>query len=267
VSTIDTLRRDLAAEHDDLEALLRSMARTDWVQPTASEGWDVGDQVAHLEYFDRAAATAISDAPGFAELRSQLESSLRIDVHAVDDLTLRRAEQREPAVRLDGWLAGSAALRRAAATLTSGRRVPWYGPTMSAESFLTARLMETWVHGEDVAESIGVSRVPGGRLRHIAHLGFITRGWSYANRHRQPPTTPVRVELVAPDGTTWTFGEPDAVATVRGPAVDFCRVVTQRRHIDDTSLLAEHPVAREWMLVAQAFAGPATSGRRAHDPR
>ena len=32
---------------------------------------------------------------------------------------------------------------------------PWYGPSMSARSFVTARLMETWAHGMDVADALG----------------------------------------------------------------------------------------------------------------
>jgi hypothetical protein len=50
---------------------------------------------------------------------------------------------------------------------------------------------------------------------------------------------------------------------VRGPAADFCLVVTQRRHLDDTDLVCVGPVASEWMGIAQAFAGPPGPGRRA----
>ena len=57
--------------------------------------------------------------------------------------------------------------------------------------------------------------------------------------------------------------------SVTGPAEDFCLVVTQRRHVDDTRLAVRGPLAREWMECAQAFAGPATSGpaarRHAHE--
>ena len=51
----------------------------------------------------------------------------------------------------------------------------------------------------------------------------------------------------------------DATELVKGSAEDFCLVVTQRRHLDDTTLDAT-PLAREWLLIAQAFAGPATDG-------
>ena len=56
------------------------------------------------------------------------------------------------------------------------------------------------------------------------------------------------------------FGADDADESVVGPAEDFCLVVTQRRHVDDTDLEVTGDAARDWMLKAQAFAGAATDG-------
>ena len=64
-------------------------------------------------------------------------------------------------------------------------------------------------------------------------------------------------------GEDWTWGDEGVVDQVRGPALDFCLVVTQRRHLDDTALEVEGPVAAEWMSIAQAFAGPPGPGRKA----
>src|SRR5947209_1349879 len=75
------------------------------------------------------------------------------------------------------------------------------------------------------------------RLRHVAYLGVRTRGFSYAVRDRSAPTTDVRVELAAPDGEPWAWGNPGAPDRVEGPALDFCLVVTQRRHLADTALV------------------------------
>ena len=50
---------------------------------------------------------------------------------------------------------------------------------------------------------------------------------------------------------------------VRGTAEDFCLVVTQRRHVDDTSLAISGEAARVWMVRAQVFAGPPTAGPNA----
>jgi uncharacterized protein (TIGR03084 family) len=133
---------------------------------------------------------------------------------------------------------------------------------MSAKSFLTARLMETWAHGQDVVDAVGAARAPTDRLRHIAQLGVITRRWSYANRGLAVREEEVRVELAGPSGTTWTWGQDDAAASIVGAAEDFCLVVTQRRHVDDTMLVVRGDAARDWMLKAQAFAGPPTDGPR-----
>ena len=46
-----------------------------------------------------------------------------------------------------------------------------------------------------------------------------------------------------------------------GPALDFCLLVTQRRHRDDLALSIDGPAATEWMTIAQAFAGTAGTGR------
>lgn len=126
---------------------------------------------------------------------------------------------------------------------------------MGAKSFLTARLMEVWAHGVDVVEAVGAVRQPTDRLRHIAQLGVITRGWSYSVRGEQAPPGTIRVVLVGPSGDTWTWGPEDADDTVSGSAEDFCLVVTQRRHLDDTAVVAGE-LGRHWLLRAQAFAGP-----------
>ena len=131
---------------------------------------------------------------------------------------------------------------------------------MGAKSFLTARLMEVWAHGQDICDAVGATREPTDRLRHIAQLGVITRGWSYLVRGEQPPDGAVRVELTAPSGEVWTWGPDDAPDRVTGPAEDFCLVVTQRRHVDDTDLEIDGELATGWMGRAQAFAGGPTTG-------
>ncbi len=97
-------------------------------------------------------------------------------------------------------------------------RVPWFGPAMSAASSLTARIMETWAHGQDVADTLGATREPTARLRHVAHIGVGARAFSYAANGREQPQDPIRVELTAPDGDVWTWGPEDAADRVTGPA-------------------------------------------------
>jgi uncharacterized protein (TIGR03084 family) len=137
---------------------------------------------------------------------------------------------------------------------------------MGVLSFISARLMETWAHGTDVADALGISRVPTDRLRHVAHLGVRARPFSYLVRGRDVPGGRVDVALTAPAGETWAFSAGSAegaesVATVAGSALDFCLVVTQRRNLADTGLVVDGDLAVDWMSVAQAFAGAPGPGR------
>jgi uncharacterized protein (TIGR03084 family) len=245
---------DLQAEQESLDALVADLPDERWSLGTPAAGWSVADQIGHLTYFDGAAVWAIVDPDRFRASAEELFAS----PERVDELTLHR--HLGPRDLLAAWRANRRRLADAAATLTDETRIAWYGPPMGAKSFLTARLMECWAHGQDVAEALGVGRPATDRLRHVARLGVITRGWSYVNRGQEPPAGDVRVELVAPSGEMWSFGPDGADDRVAGPALDFCLVVTQRRHVDDTDLKVSGDLARDWLEKAQAFAGPATTG-------
>lgn len=255
---------DLIAEQQALDDVVAALGDDSWALPTASPGWTVADQIGHLAYFDATATMAITDPSAFAANLEALfgDGSAEVDL---DEATLAESRQRSPAELLDAWRTNRRRLAEAAATLGERDRVPWYGPSMGALSFLTARLMETWAHGQDVVDVVGAERPPTDRLRHVAQLGVITRGWSYVNRGREAPATPVRVELTSPSGEVWAFGPDEAEQSVTGDAVDFCLVVTQRRHVDDTGLTMVGDAAREWMEIAQAFAGAPTDGPDAAD--
>jgi uncharacterized protein (TIGR03084 family) len=257
VSSLDEVRADLRDEHDALEELLGDVDDNAWRRPTPSPGWVVADQVGHLAYFDHAAALAISDPDLFAaHLRDLAAGAGEV---GVDEFTLAHYRAMTPAELFGEWRVHRSALDLVATTLSEGQRVAWYGPEMSATSFLGARLMETWAHGTDVAEALEVDYPATPRLRHVARLGFVTRPWSYRVRGEEPPAGTVRVDLAGPDGDRWIFGELDAADTVTGTARDFCLVVTQRRHLDDTDLVAGE-LGRHWLERAQAYAGPPSEG-------
>jgi uncharacterized protein (TIGR03084 family) len=255
MTDIASIAADLAAEQQSLDDVVAELPPERWETPTASPGWHVRDQIGHLTYFDGTATLAITDEARFqASLESLLTSGDRTEAMTLfRDLT--------PKELLTKWRANRRELLDAAAGLQDGQRVPWYGPSMSAKSFLTARLMECWAHGTDVVDAVDGHRPPTDRLRHVAQIGFITRGWTYANRGEDVPPGDVRVELTSPSGAdVWTFGPDEAQASVRGPAEHFCQVVTQRRHLDDTDLIVEGEVAQDWLAKAQAYAGPPSEG-------
>ncbi len=253
------LALDLAAEQVALDDLVAGLDDALWRRATPAAGWDVADQIAHLAYFDGAAATAITDPADFAHSLATLAGAAIED--DLDEVTLGPWRAVAPAIVLAGWRSNRAALAAAARGLDPADRVPWYGPSMSARSFLSARLMETWAHGTDVADALDRRLAATDRLRHVARLGVVTRGWSYAVRGETAPPGTVRVVLRAPSGVEWTWGEADAEDEVTGPAEDFCLVVTQRRHLEDTALVLGE-LGRHWLERAQAFAGRPTLGPR-----
>jgi uncharacterized protein (TIGR03084 family) len=250
---------DLLAEQEALDAIVAPLTAEQLALPTPSPRWTVADQLAHLTYFDNNAALAIEDPEGFKASMVALFEAAGGGDEGVDEFVLGAWRHLPPAELLAAWRAGRERLSAAAATLANDTRIAWYGPSMGSKSFLTARLMEVWAHGQDIVDTVGAERPATDRLRHIAQLGTITRKWSYLNRRMDPPEGDVAVTLTAPSGDVWTWGE-DHENRVSGPALDFCLVVTQRRHVDDTSLEVVGERARDWLIRAQAFAGPATDG-------
>ena len=257
---------DLAAEHSALDQIVAELDEPAWNTPTPAAGWTVRDQIGHLTYFDGAAARAVTDPAAFAAERDAYVAGSN---NAISEAEARVRGLPGSAV-LAEWRAGRDELLRVLEPVDPKTRVEWYGPAMSARSFVTARLMETWAHGVDVADAVGVTYPATDRLRHVAHLGVATRGWSFIARGLMPSPGEVRVELGPPaGGPAWTWGDEAADDRVTGPALEFCEVVTQRRLLADTSLQVVGPLAEKWMANAQAFAGPATStdpGRRRAGP-
>jgi uncharacterized protein (TIGR03084 family) len=257
VSTVVELRHELVAEQLSLDEIVADLTNEQWHRATPSPGWDVFDQIAHLAHFDERAAMAITDPDAFQrDLHEMLERSAH---ESIDEITLAPFRALAPEELLIRWRDARRALDMAAASLAEDSRVAWYGPSMGAKSFLTARLMETWAHGVDIVHALETTRDATNRLRHVAQLGFLTRQWSYAVRGEDAPPGDVRLNLVGPNGDVWRWGSLDADDIVDGSAEEFCLVVTQRRHVSDTTLVTGE-LGTHWLTRAQAFAGAPTNG-------
>jgi uncharacterized protein (TIGR03084 family) len=254
---VDSLTDDLVAESVMLRESLTRLSLADWARPTPAVDWTVTDQVTHLTYFDDVTRLSVTDPARFTIVAEQLMA----DGDDYPDRVAAQFHDAEPGYALADFDQARAKLTEAYRAADPSVRLPWFGPPMSLASSVTARLMETWAHGQDILDTFGIARVPTARMRHVADLGIRALRYSYTVRGLAVPTDPVRVELDGPDGARWTWGPPDAANRVTGTALDFCLLVTQRRHRDDTALEVTGDTARQWMSIAQAFAGPAGPGR------
>ena len=257
MAAADPIVDDLRAESDALDALVAPLDPAGWAQPTPAPGWTIAHQIAHLWWTDRASLTSITDEPAFGDLLTAANADpLGFVDKAAEELALTPPDQ-----LLADWRHTRAQLHTALRGVTEGRKLLWFGPPMSAASMATARLMETWAHGLDVADALGTAVAPSARLKSIAHLGVRTRDFAFTVHALTPPAEPFRVDLAAPDGTRWTWGPEDAEQRVTGSALDFCCLVTQRRPRAELDLVSDGAAAAQWLEIAQAFAGPPGTGR------
>lgn len=248
---------ELRAESDALDDLVAPLAPERWADPTPAAGWTIAHQIGHLLWTDRVALLAVTDEAGFADVLARAAA----DPTGFVDQGAEELAAVAPAQLLAEWRITRARLHDALLAVPAGRKLPWFGPPMSAASMATARLMETWAHGLDVADALGVTRPATERLRSIAHLGVRTRDYAFVVNNLTPPAEQFLVELRAPVGETWTWGPADAAQRISGSAEDFCFLVTQRRPLSALDITAHGAGAQRWLHIAQAFAGPPGSGR------
>lgn len=250
--TLNAMIADLESEHESLDQIVADLDGQSWLLPTDSPGWTIADQVSHLQFFDERAALAMTSPDEFSVDRQRIFSA------APQDLSVELSRSVSAQDLLSAWRESQRELIKAAHTVDPTIRVPWYGPSMAVKSFLTARLMECWAHGEDIAQALGVRREPTERLKHVAHIGIGARAFSLMINQLPEDARPIRVELEAPSGGVWTWGDETSGQRVSGDALDFCLVVTQRRALSQSHLKVEGESAATWMSVAQAFAGAPT---------
>ncbi|WP_155058986.1 TIGR03084 family metal-binding protein [Streptomyces blattellae] len=248
---------DLREESEALDRLVGELTEGEWALDTPAVGWTVAHQIAHLAWTDRGALLAMTDPDAFSR---EVKKAFAASDTFVDE-GAREGAAKPPAELLADWRSGREALDRTLCAADTGTRFPWYGPPMSAASMATGRLMETWAHGQDIADTLGVIRPPTDRLRHVVRIGVRARNYAFAVHGLAAPAEEFRVEILAPSGELWAYGPEDAPQRVTGPALDFCLLVTRRAHRADLAVRAEGRDADRWLDIAQAFAGPSGAGR------
>jgi uncharacterized protein (TIGR03084 family) len=246
---------DFLAESEALHALLAKLTPEEFRQPTAFKGWTLDDVVGHLHMWNWAADLSLQDGNAFMAFFE----SVSAEVHegGLAAFEKKWLDGLEGPALLAAWREFYRPMAERFGAADPSARVTWAGPSMSVRSSITARLMETWAHGQAIYDVLGIVRRNTDRIRNIAVLGVNTYAWTFRVRRLEAPSPVPYVTLTAPSGAVWSFGEASSDERIEGPAEEFCQVVTQTRNIADTKLRVTGPNATAWMAVAQCFAGRA----------
>ncbi len=244
-------------ESNALHELISPLSDADLELRTQFKHWTIGDIIGHLHLWNWAADTTLRDPDRFQVFLADVIAPVQQGkLHEFERKWLNGL--RGGALR-DAWRNQYRATARHFGQADPETRIAWAGPDMRVRTCISARLMETWAHGQAIYDLLGVSRTDTDRIDSIVSLGVKTFAWSFSNRDLPIPHAPPRLSLQAPSGAIWTFNEESSAGIIEGQATEFCQVVTQVRNVADTHLTIRGDVAERWMANAQCFAGPPES--------
>lgn len=247
---MDDVVTALRDQIDELDALVTGLDTIDWGKPSACPGWSVADVLVHLAQTNE---VAMSSLEGRWDEVTAMWGERDANVDELAGAAVATSSRRSgPEVRA-WWQQTAAAMAAAFDATDPGARVPWVVGDMAARTLCTTRLSETWIHTTDIAHGLGVVVAPTDRLWHVARLVHRTIPYSF-QRAGRPEPGPVRFDLTAPDGATWTFGDDAAPTVVSGPAHELCLVAGQRADAADTTLVATGPDADSVLVLVRTFA-------------
>jgi len=246
---------DFRDESEELYRLIESISDEDFERNSQFKDWTINDVLGHLHMWNWAADLSLKDNDGFMDFIEKLKTDLMsgVSLRKFENNWLDGLKNKE---LLKEWRRFFLEMSERFVVAEPKLRVKWMGPDMSVLSSITARLMETWAHGQEVYDLMGVVRVNKDRIKNISVLGINTFGWTYIVRTMEVPSEKPHVKLIAPSGETWEWNETNANNSIEGLAEEFCQVVTQVRNITDTKLKVNGEIANQWMSMAQCFAGP-----------
>lgn len=250
-----TQAEDLLAETKSLASILTDLTDDQFETMTAFKGWTINDVLRHLHVWNRAAYLSYAQPDQFDAYMTQVMGITRSG-RSMRDVELEHSKGLGGHALVRAWTDYATQMTAAFLTADPAQRVKWAGPDMSVRSSVSARLMETWAHGQELHDVLGVVRKNADRIHNIVVLGVNTYGWTFRNRKLDVPEPKPYIRLTAPSGVEWVFNEGASESSVHGTAEEFCQVVTQVRNVGDTLLQVEGPNARAWMAIAQCFAGP-----------
>ncbi len=253
MTDLPSIVADLRAEGDELYQFLLTLDEADWSRATTFKSWTVNDVVAHLYFGDYLGVTSHKDGQAFKRFMANVQGSGL----TLAEFTRNWLDNLSGTKMLERWRGLFLEMCDLFAASDPKLRLTWAGPDMGIQMFATARLMETWAHSWAIYDLFGASRKQNDRIKHIATIGVKTYQWTFVNRGSTPPGPPPHISLRAPSGERWQWNTEQEDSYISGEAVEFCQVVTQVRNVTDTTLKLTGEPAKQWMAIAQCFAGQA----------
>ena len=250
----DDVLSALSEQQAELAALVDPLDVAGLDTPSRCPGWSVADVLLHLSQTNELAVVSVEGR--WEEIRARPGEPLWAgEADDMDSLAgvMVEAERVDPVTSRSRWRASAAALEAALAGVDAGARVRWVAGELAARTLATTRLTEGWIHTVDVAVGLGIELAPTGRLWHVARLAWRTVPYALAQEGLAPAGA-VRFDLIAPDGSSWVFGDDGAPTVITGPALDLCAVAGQRAAAADTGLRGEGPAAAAVLRLVRTFA-------------
>ena len=250
---------DYLRECQVLHRLVVTMTLAQCEEPSLFKRWTAVDVIGHLHHTDCAVLAALDGEEAFGRHMAGQQQAGAAGESATS--YIRRWHGLGAAALIERWLGTAEQVAATFGTIDPRRRVYWgRGPGMSARSSISARQMEVWSHGQALFDLMGLTRPESDRLGNVARICANTFGWAFRVRGLPVPDHAPGLRLTAPSGVVWEWNDQAGDNHISGSAVEFCQVCTQTRNIADTALQVEGAVARQWLAIAQCFAGAP------HDP-
>ena len=236
------------------EALGRTIQYTPpeaWEEPSVAAGWRNRDIVAHLAASEVAAAAAIA-----GETPSEIEEYLkgidgrRFSLEEFNEFSVRRrAEEPFRSVVREWGQAADLLLARASKISPEDwgtRRVTWTAGQIGVRYLVQSRVVEWWLHGEDILAGGGnPPRLEHNPIHCVNDLAVRMIPYALGLAGLSFPGRSVRVELEAVGGGSWHRGV--APGDVPGPGKDPDALLTGRAYA--FALVAGRRVPAEYYLA------------------
>jgi uncharacterized protein (TIGR03083 family) len=236
------------AERQRLGRMIQFADPATWEQPSAADGWWNRDVIAHLAAGDTIAAQLVAGEPA-AELEEWRadHTDAPFDIDAFNEWTVNRRSGLETREVLTAWGRAAESFLAHCTSITdddwASMRYDYIAGPIAARYLVQTRVVEWWLHGEDVRATNGL----GPHYEHwpihlTIDLAVRMLPWSLARAGHSLSGKSVRVEVDGAGQGTWHWGlasgespsaraRPDA--TIVGRAPQLALVAGQRLKPDD----------------------------------